>query len=81
MLETIADDGYGDVVGWQPHGRCFLVRQPERFRELLPRYFTLSKIASFQRQLNLYGFKRLTRQDRDRNAYYHEVGRVCTLCS
>jgi len=71
MLERIEDDGYGDVVEWQPHGRCFAVKKPEVFKDLLPRYFTLTKIASFQRQLNLYGFKRLSK-GRDRNCYYHE---------
>jgi HSF-type DNA-binding len=35
------------------------------------RYFNQSKLTSFQRQLNLYGFNRLT-QGRDRGGYYHE---------
>lgn len=39
---------------------------------MLPRYFKLSKLASFQRQLNLYGFQRLTR-GKDRGGYYHEL--------
>jgi HSF-type DNA-binding len=43
------------------------------------RYFQQSKLTSFQRQLNLYGFNRLT-QGRDRGGYYHEYflrGRPC----
>jgi HSF-type DNA-binding len=36
------------------------------------RYFKQSKLTSFQRQLNLYGFNRLTR-GLDRGAYYHEL--------
>lgn len=36
-------------------------------------YFpTISKVTSFQRQLNLYGFKRLTRLGPDKGCYYHE---------
>lgn len=71
MLDKIEADGHGDVISWQPHGRCFVVRKPKEFKELLPTYFKLSKMASFQRQLNLYGFQRLTR-GRDKNGYYHE---------
>jgi hypothetical protein len=48
------------------------VHKPKEFVELLPTYFKLSKLASFQRQLNLYGFQRLTR-GRDRGGYYHEL--------
>lgn len=74
MLEEIEKEGYSDIIAWQPHGRCFIIHDPERLRiEVLPRFFpTLSKLASFQRQLNLYGFVRLTRQGSDRGGYYHE---------
>lgn len=72
MLERVEKEGFGHVVSWQPHGRCFVVHNTELFKELLPRYFTLSKIASFQRQLNLYGFTRLTRGN-DKGGYYHEM--------
>lgn len=72
MLEAVTAHGIEDIVSWQAHGRCFLVHKPKEFVELLPYYFKLSKLASFQRQLNLYGFQRLTR-GRDRGAYYHEL--------
>ncbi len=72
MLENVQSDGYEEIVSWQPHGRCFVVHKPKEFVELLPSYFKLSKLASFQRQLNLYGFQRLTR-GRDRGGYYHEL--------
>lgn len=71
MLDKMEADGHADVISWQPHGRCFVVRKPKEFKELLPIYFKLSKMSSFQRQLNLYGFQRLTR-GRDKNGYYHE---------
>jgi hypothetical protein len=45
---------------------------PRNSLSCFPHYFKLSKIASFQRQLNLYGFQRLTR-GRDRGGYYHEL--------
>lgn len=72
MLESVAVEGLDHIVSWQPHGRSFIVHKPKEFTELLPRFFKLSKIPSFQRQLNLYGFVRLTRAT-DRGAYYHEL--------
>jgi hypothetical protein len=72
MLECVDDLGLAHIVSWQAHGRAFIVHDADKFRELLPRFFKLSKIPSFQRQLNLYGFVRLTRTS-DRGAYYNEV--------
>lgn len=72
MLETIEEDGYANIVSWQPHGRCFVVHNPTKFvQTVMPIYFNQTKFASFQRQLNLYGFSRLT-TGRDRGGYYHE---------
>lgn len=62
-----------NVISWQSHGRCFLVHDKETFvQRFLPSYFRQSKWASFQRQLNIYGFQRLT-AGRDRGAYYHDL--------
>jgi hypothetical protein len=75
MLEYIAlhETELNVIVSWQPHGRCFLVRNTKAFGErVLPRFFQQKKYASFQRQLNLYGFNRLTKGP-DRGSYYHEL--------
>ncbi|KAL3781220.1 hypothetical protein HJC23_003537 [Cyclotella cryptica] len=73
MLDAIERDGYAHVVSWQPHGRCFVVHKPKEFvNHIMPKYFKQSKMASFQRQLNLYGFNRLT-GGLDKGGYYHEL--------
>uniref|UniRef100_A0A7S2HD95 HSF-type DNA-binding domain-containing protein n=1 Tax=Helicotheca tamesis TaxID=374047 RepID=A0A7S2HD95_9STRA len=72
VLGKIEEDGYGHVISWQPHGRCFVVHKQKEFVEdIMPEYFKQSKFPSFQRQLNLYGFNRLT-AGRDKGGYYHE---------
>jgi hypothetical protein len=71
MLEDSAKEGNEWIVSWQSHGRSFLVHKPKLFVEkIMPTYFNQSKFASFQRQLNLYGFSRLT-AGKDKGAYYH----------
>lgn len=50
------------VVGWTENGDAFEVRDFTKFTEhILPRYFRHRKYASFQRQLNYFGFKKLTK--------------------
>jgi len=72
-----------NIVSWMPHGRAFIVKSIPLFVEkIMPRYFKQSKWTSFQRQLNLYGFQRLTK-GADAGAYYHEYflrGKIF-LCS
>lgn len=73
MLDQIEADGLGHVISWQPHGRAFLVHKPQEFAShVMPTYFRQTKLTSFQRQLNLYGFCRLTRGN-DNRGYYHEL--------
>lgn len=79
VLDQVEADGLAHVISWQPHGRCFVVHRPKEFVDhVMPKYFRQSKLTSFQRQLNLYGFARLTR-GADAGGYYHELflrGRV-----
>lgn len=73
MLESVEAEGMASIVSWQPHGRSFHVHKPKQFVEkIMPEYFKQTKITSFQRQLNIYGFARLIRGV-DAGAYYHEL--------
>jgi hypothetical protein len=73
MLNRAKSEKFEHIVSWQPHGRCFLVHDQERFvKGVMPMFFRQSRFSSFQRQLSLYGFLRLTRKNEDYSAYYHE---------
>lgn len=75
LMEMLSREGQqsATIVSWLSHGRAFIVRKPKEFTNaIMPKYFRQTKLTSFQRQLNLYGFRRIT-QGADAGAYYHEL--------
>ena len=73
LLDKTEEDGLSDIVTWKPHGRAFIIRNAKKFAEIvLPEYFGQTKFFSFQRQLNLYDFTRIS-EGPDKGAYYHEM--------
>lgn len=70
-LYILLENNNSDLIHWSPNGLCFRIRDPDRFaRETVPKYFKQSKLTSFQRQLNLYGFRRIARGE-DVGCYFH----------
>ena len=72
ILEEAESYGKDDIVSFLSHGRAFTIHKPRQFvSEIMPKYFTTSRMSSFQRQLNLYGFRRIT-EGRDKGSYFHD---------
>ena len=47
------------IIRWKPDGIAFEITDTEALAtEILPKYFRHTKFASFQRQLNYFGFKK-----------------------
>lgn len=50
------------IISWSADGTYFQIFQTKRLeREILPKYFKHCKFASFQRQLNNFGFRKWTK--------------------
>ncbi|XP_037986760.1 heat shock factor protein 2 isoform X4 [Motacilla alba alba] len=73
------------LITWSQNGKSFLVLDEQRFaKEILPKYFKHNNMASFVRQLNMYGFRKvvhvdsgIVKQERDgpvefRHAYFRQ---------
>jgi hypothetical protein len=74
MLQDVEEEGKSHIVSFYPHGRAFGIHDINAFTdEILPKYFSKqSKLVSFVRQLNLYGFLRI-HSGLDMGGYYHEL--------
>lgn len=71
-LHEILTDESSDVIAWSRTGRAFYIRDMETFvSHILLKYFKHEKYSSFQRQLNLYGFRKIQKGE-DTGAYAHE---------
>ena len=72
LYEILSRNDIADIISWSPHGRSWKVHKPKVFEErIIPQYFRHSKYNSFTRQVNGWGFHRIT-QGADHNAYYHD---------
>lgn len=76
LLGMLTDLGFkgSDIAAFLPNGQAFIIFKPNEFtEEILPKYFNMHHFASFQRQLNLYKFKRTSKDGPYKGAYYHEL--------
>ncbi|KAI3730494.1 hypothetical protein L1987_61664 [Smallanthus sonchifolius] len=57
--EMVDDPSTDALISWSPTNDSFIVWNEAEFTaELLPKYFKHSNYSSFQRQLNIYGFRK-----------------------
>jgi hypothetical protein len=69
----LSDPRWSETIAWLPHGRSWRILQQKKFeKEVIPLYFRHGKYSSFARQVNGWGFRRITNGS-DYNSYYHEV--------
>jgi len=61
-----------EVIAWTESGKSFVIKDMDVFvTHVLMKYFRHQKYSSFQRQLNLYGFRKISK-GAETGAYCHE---------
>ena len=61
MLEDAEVKGFQEIVSWNAEGTGFRVHDRDLFmKHIISHYFRQTRYKSFQRQLHLYGFSRVT---------------------
>jgi hypothetical protein len=73
LLTEVEAAGRSDIISFIAGGKAFAIHKPDKFfKEVVPKYFRQSRLSSFKRQLNLYGFE-LINTGPARGGYYHEM--------
>ena len=58
QLYILLEEAPPEIISWLEGGRAFRIHNKELFcANVLPAYFEHSKMASFHRQMNIYGFR------------------------
>ncbi|XP_070151833.1 heat shock factor protein isoform X3 [Polyergus mexicanus] len=57
LWKLVEDPETDNLICWSLNGKSFIIKNQAKFaRELLPHYYKHNNMASFVRQLNMYGF-------------------------
>ncbi|XP_049810176.1 heat shock factor protein isoform X4 [Schistocerca nitens] len=80
LWKMVEDPQTNDLISWSSTGTSFFIRDQARFaRELLPLYYKHNNMASFVRQLNMYGFHKVVsiesgglKVDKDEMEFAHQ---------
>ena len=61
LMDLLQSPENNQFIKWSSDGKSFIVLNQEGFsKHILPKYFKHNKFSSFVRQLNLYGFRKVT---------------------
>jgi len=72
LYAILAEERYQDIISWMPHGRSWIIRNPDLFESLImPIFFEKSNYHSFNRLVSAWNFRRVT-VGIDRGSYFNE---------
>ncbi|XP_022687287.1 heat shock factor protein-like isoform X2 [Varroa jacobsoni] len=64
LWRLVEDSKYDELISWSSTGQSFIIHNQNRFaKDVLPNFFKHNNMASFIRQLNMYGFRKMVNID------------------
>lgn len=73
MLTELEASGKENTTSFLPNGRAFVINCQVKFiHEAMPNYFRFGRFSSFEHQLYLHGFRKVS-SGPDSGAYFHEL--------
>ncbi|AGO13283.1 AaceriAFR136Cp [[Ashbya] aceris (nom. inval.)] len=60
LYSMLEDDNMKDLIWWSASQNSFLIKPNEKFSKALATFFKHTNVASFVRQLNMYGFHKVS---------------------
>ena len=74
LHEFVSDPLNNDSITWLPHGRSFMILNRDKLESdlLKSKHFKLTKVRSFIRQLNGWGYHRVAKGN-EKGSYFHAV--------
>ncbi|OQR71207.1 heat shock factor protein-like, partial [Tropilaelaps mercedesae] len=64
LWRLVEDPKYDQLISWSSSGQSFIIHNQTRFaKDVLPLFFKHNNMASFIRQLNMYGFRKMVNID------------------
>lgn len=60
LWKMINDRHCDDLISWSDNGQSFIIMDPPKFSQELSKYFKHNNLSSFIRQLNMYGFRKVS---------------------
>lgn len=69
LHKMLGSPEFRDIIAWLPHGRAWRVLQPKALEEkVIPLFFRHTRYSSFTRQVNGWGFRRVSVGNENRNS-------------
>ncbi|KAK9760628.1 hypothetical protein K7432_018662 [Basidiobolus ranarum] len=69
LVKILSEPKYSHIIAWEWSGTSFVIRDSTEFAsKVLPQYYETTRLASFTRQLNNYGFERVSDRRRTKQS-------------